>query len=270
MQNELENLLHLPKNQLSFTDQHVYILLNNLGSIDPHLRDNLSYSLLARGFQENSFNKEQLRMIIDFFINKKTLFHQITEPENDAVFLRTFTALLGALILAMDSDQTILTNDERQTIFNWSIAYLELEKDYRSFVKNKGWAHSIAHGSDFLAATLRHPKFIIQDQIDLLNLIRTIFNNMQITFVDDEEKRLAYAFFQGLKTQKFSTSTFIEFINEFNTERYQKLANDNLLGWHQLSTWLAILQSWYFLLEKRPELQVPIANLIEKYYDAYK
>ncbi|RMC40107.1 hypothetical protein F5ESL0233_06675 [Lactobacillus sp. ESL0233] len=96
MQNELENLLHLPKNQLSFTDQHVYILLNNLGSINPHLRDKLSYSFLARSFQENSFNKEQLRMIIDFFINKKTLFHQITEPENDAVFFAHIHCPIGS------------------------------------------------------------------------------------------------------------------------------------------------------------------------------
>ncbi|RMC47613.1 hypothetical protein F5ESL0228_06730 [Lactobacillus sp. ESL0228] len=50
---------------------------------------------------------------------------------------------------------------------------------------------------------LQHPKFIIQDQIDLLNLILTIFNNMQTFFVDKEEKRLAYAFFKGLKVRNF-------------------------------------------------------------------
>ena len=60
MQNEPENLLHLSKNQLSFTDQHVCILLNNLRSIDPHFCDKLSYRLLARCFQENSFSKSNL------------------------------------------------------------------------------------------------------------------------------------------------------------------------------------------------------------------
>ncbi|RMC23847.1 MULTISPECIES: hypothetical protein [unclassified Lactobacillus] len=94
MQNEPENLLHLSKNQLSFTDQHVCILLNNLGSIDPHFCYKLSYSLLERGFQENSFSKKQLRVIINFLLIK-TLFYQITKPKNNAAFLQLFTALLG-------------------------------------------------------------------------------------------------------------------------------------------------------------------------------
>ncbi|MBI0022415.1 DUF2785 domain-containing protein [Lactobacillus sp. W8172] len=101
----------------------------------------------------------------------------MNQPENDAVFLRTFSALLGALILESDNDKPILTDSERQLLFDWSIRYLKEEKDFRGYVTNKGWAHSVAHGSDFLGATLSHHDFKPKSVSAIFEVITSIFQN---------------------------------------------------------------------------------------------
>ncbi len=72
---------------------------------------------------------------------------------------------------------------------------MKAEKDFRGYVKDKGWAHSIAHGSDFLGSTFSHPDFMANNTADIFAIIETIFQNMQGPFIDDEEQRLAFAFF---------------------------------------------------------------------------
>lgn len=121
MQNELEQLVDLPEGKLVFTNEQIQFLLDNIGNLNPHIRDNLVYILFSRGFSENAFKHKQIQVIIDSFIQNKDLFRQINQSENDAVFLRIFSALLGALILESDNNKPILTDSEHQLLFDWSI-----------------------------------------------------------------------------------------------------------------------------------------------------
>ena len=57
---------------------------------------------------------------------------------------------------------------DRKTIFNWGIAYFFKKTDFRGYVKNKSWAHSVAHGSDFLGSTLSHPNFTANNTPNIL------------------------------------------------------------------------------------------------------
>lgn len=99
-----------------------------------------------------------------------------------------------------------------------------------------------------------------------MQIIPTIFKNMKAPFVDDEEQRLAFAFYQGVKANKIALSSFIELINQSDTERYQKLKKDDLLSWHKLSTWLRLLQNWYFFFDATKDLQAILKQKITKYY----
>ena len=121
MQKGLEKLVNLDSGKITFKDSQIDYMLQNIGNIDPHLRDDVVYTLFARGFFENSFTSEQKAKIVTNFINSKSLFKGIEQPENDLVFLRTFSALLGSLILEDDKKYSILDTTERNTIFNWSI-----------------------------------------------------------------------------------------------------------------------------------------------------
>lgn len=266
MKHTLNKLVNLPQGKLNFTNEQVNLLLDNIGNLNPTIRDDLVYTLFARGFLERAFTHEQEQTIINTFITEKKLFKDIDKPQNDNVFLRSFSALLGSVILETDQETEILMNEQRKQLFAWSIDYLLREKDYRGYVESKGWAHSIAHGSDFLGAALSHPKFFEQNQNRLMQIIPTIFKNMKAPFVDDEEQRLAFAFYQGVKADKIALSSFTELINQSDEARYQELQKDNLLTWHKLSTWLRLLQNWYFFFDSDKNLQAVLKEKITKYY----
>lgn len=266
MENTLRKLINLPQGKLNFTNAEVNLLLNNIGNLNPTIRDDLVYTLFARGFIENAFTYEQEQNVINTFVKEKNLFHDIDKSENDSVFLRSFSALLGSVILEKDKETKILTTTDRNTLFDWSIDYLMLEKDYRGFVETKGWAHSVAHGSDFLGAALSHPKFLMQNQNKVMKIIPMIFKNMSAPFIDEEEQRLAFAFYQGVKADKIASNIFIELINKIDVERYQELKKDDLIAWHKLSTWLRLLQNWYYFFDSDKDLQVILKKKITKYY----
>lgn len=266
MKHTLNKLVNLPQGKLNFTNEQVNLLLDNIGNLNPTVRDDLVYTLFARGFLERAFTHEQEQTIINTFITEKKLFKDIAKPQNDNVFLRSFSALLGSVILEKDQETEILTNEQRKQLFAWSIDYLLREKDYRGYVEGKGWAHSIAHGSDFLGAALSHPKFFEQNQNRLMQIIPTIFKNMKAPFVDDEEQRLAFAFYQGVKADKIALSSFTELINQSDKARYQELQKDNLLSWHKLSTWIRLLQNWYFFFDSDKNLQAVLKEKIMNYY----
>lgn len=89
---------------------------------------------------------------------------------------------------------------------------------------------------------------------------------MDAPFVDDEEQRLAFAFYQGVKANKIAPSNFIELINQSDIVRYQELQKDDLLSWHKLSTWIRLLQNWYFFFDATKNLQVILKEKIMNYY----
>lgn len=197
---DLEKLDKLPEGNLFFTDRQITFMQDHIGDLNPYLRDDLIYTLFFRGFTENAFTEQQQKKIVAKFIQDKGLFHNIELSNNNSVFLRSFSALLGAIILDQDNKKLFLTQMQRSVMFIWSIEYLRKETDYRGFVANKGWAHAIAHGSDFLGTTLQHKLFarnITSEQV--LDVIPVVFQRITTPFLDEEEARLAHAFYLGLK-----------------------------------------------------------------------
>lgn len=80
MKHSLEKLVRCPEGELKFTDNQVQLLLGNIGNLDPVIRDDLVYTLFARGFLERAFTHEQEQTIINTFITEKKLFKDIAKP----------------------------------------------------------------------------------------------------------------------------------------------------------------------------------------------
>lgn len=268
MQAELEKLNHLPVGSLSFNDQQITFMQNNVGNLDPYLRDDLIYSLFSRGFEENAFTQHQQKTIVDSFIQDKNLFKNIDSDNNDFIFLRSFSALLGAIILDKDNKTPFLTQEQRLTMFIWSIEYLKKETDYRGFVANKGWAHGIAHGSDFLGTTLQHKLATENITVDqALNIIPKIFQRINMPFLDEEEARLAYAFYLGLKSDNISAKSFNNFIISFDKQLWGNYTPTNLSSTYQLNTWLHLLEHWFFFITGKVDTKKILKQRINNYYN---
>lgn len=268
MQAELEKLLHLPVGNLSFSDQQITFMQNNVGNLAPYLRDNLIYSLFSRGFEESAFTEQQQKTIVTRFIQDKGLLKNIGTANNDSVFLRSFSALLGAIILDQDNKTLFLTQEQRLTMFIWSLKYLKKETDYRGFVANKGWAHGVAHGSDFLGAALKHKLFaenITANQA--LNVIPTLFQRINTPFLDEEEARLAHAFYYGLKSENIPTKSFNNFIIAFDKQLWSNYTPTSLSSTYQLNTWLHLLEHWFFFVTDKTDTKKILKQRINNYYN---
>jgi hypothetical protein len=187
-------------------------MLTHIGSPDAELRDKLIYRTFIDILSDNLLNPEQLGYLFDTVIGDDFLYLNIGEESTDSVFTRSFSALLAASILAKDAELLVL-NDERLQVFFQKIGrYLLLEKDTRGHVHDKGWAHSIAHGADLAAVTIKHPKFDLQNAPLILHALKLV-TWKDTVFVNDEEERLINII-EALLARDYSEEALIEFIEQ--------------------------------------------------------
>lgn len=145
MQQELEQKL-TQSDPLTFTDAEVTWLLAHVGDLDGHVRDEVTFTLLARGRLASGFTLAQKAQINRTVVAAKPILQGIDQPQNDQVFLRSFAALLGSLILRADAETPFLSRDDRGLWFQWALEYLYREHDWRGYVQGRGWAHALAEG----------------------------------------------------------------------------------------------------------------------------
>ncbi|MDQ0156248.1 DUF2785 domain-containing protein [Robertmurraya andreesenii] len=180
--------------QQSNIDNLIDKMLDNIGSIDPELRDTLIYNSFGKLIMEDYLTQKQINHILEVCL--RNLFLDIGEKETDSVFTRSFSALVIVLILMKDRENRFLPDDIVIEAIQGSIQYLKLEVDVRGHVVGKGWAHSIAHGADLLTEAIKHPSFSIMLSSDCLEAIKQCLfkeSTNQVPYVDDEEERLIFA-----------------------------------------------------------------------------
>lgn len=263
---ELQALLKVSAQKLYFTNNQVDFMLKNIGNTDPYIRDNLVYMLFATGFMNKAFTFDQQEYIINYFFANDLLFKDILEPQNDFVFTRSFSALLGGILLEFDEDSGILSDNQRNRLFKWSIQYLQLESDYRGFVTNKGWAHAIAHGSDFLGNSLSHTKFHLSNVSELFITLKKVINRLENPFMDEEEARLASAFKLGVQAENISVEDFIKGIQYIDKELWTQYDATKLITCYRLHTWTHILHHWLIFFSNDSEIKSIIELKLNNYY----
>lgn len=264
---KLEALLNTSAPKINFTNKQVDFMLKNIGNTNPYIRDNLVYTLFATGFMNSAFTLVQQKHIIDYFFNNDLLFKDILEPQSDYVLIRSFSALLGAIILECDDDVCILNDNQRQELFKWSIQYLKLENDYRSFVTDKGWAHAIAHGSDFLGSSLSHTKFHLTNVNDLFITLQKVINRLETPFLDIEEARLASALKLGVQAENMSVEDFIKGIQYVDKELWQQYDAAILNTCYRLNAWIHILHHWLIFFSNDTKIKTIPKQKLDYYYN---
>lgn len=185
------------------------VLIEKLGSIESDIREgclDILYMWIMNGEYDNSTLislGDQLISLIQTGLGKEI---------SDSVFLRAFVALEVAGIISFDERcengevegrHAFLTSEIVRRWFNTAIEYYQQEKDYRSYVNGKGWAHSIAHGADLFRNFARH-RFIQKEEI--LQILKTFKQKLvspsPIIFNGKEELRIASAVYTTLLRNK--------------------------------------------------------------------
>lgn len=124
-------------------------LTTMLGSAEAEVRDGTAYSALATWIDSGVYD-DLLAGLGDGMVAGLSV--GLGESGTDTVFRRSFSALVLAECVERDNDQHLLRD---ATIMEWGdrvATWFLAEKDTRGFVREKGWAHTVAHGADTLGA----------------------------------------------------------------------------------------------------------------------
>jgi len=168
-------------------------MLDNIGVVDPVLRDELIYMVLANWIMDDQYNKDELKQILNICLDEDHLYYQLGAKEDDTVFTRTFSALIVAVLFHKDNEDDFLNTQEFQDAASKVFNYYSEEKDLRGYVEGKGWAHSAAHGADILAEIGKSKK---AQKRQLMKLLQAIIDKAQVAdhiYYNAEDERMAKA-----------------------------------------------------------------------------
>lgn len=164
-------------------------LLQNLGSTDPELRDELSLTILSNWLERRDFSDTEMRALLEPMIANLSV--GIGESGSDSVFLRTFSALILAELIHCDNKKSYLTQAEVMQVLEHGLRYLLAEQDGRGFVPEKGWAHALAHTADLLMV-LSASRYLRAPELEriLQGIAARLIDSGHTIYINDEDERL--------------------------------------------------------------------------------
>lgn len=251
---------------LHFTDDQVATMLAHVGDPDPTIRDDTVYTLFARGFTENRLTAEQKRLVAHKLLHDRPLFTAIDQPQGSTVFLRTFTALLTALLLESDARETWLPTAIRDQFIADALAYLPREHDTRGWVTGNGWADGICHGSDLLGAAWSHPHFNQAQAPQALAAIATVLTHQPRPFVNDEEPRLAMPIVQVLTQHHLRPEDLVHWLQETDTTIWRDFSFTDHAAIARTHNWLTFCHHLFFLLPADEPIHAVLQAISHHYY----
>ncbi|WP_144612264.1 DUF2785 domain-containing protein [Bacillus cereus] len=167
-------------------------LLKHIGVTDSYLRDKLIYSTFYHLINKDYISHTHLQKLLLESISEKYLLYKIYSDDEDTVFTRAFSTLLIALIIDADTKYNFLSQNDILTVKDQLIIYMNHEHDFRGYVQDHGWAHSIAHASDTFEALVRSPKL---ETLHYEEILQTLLNKVcvhSIYYQYEEDERLVY------------------------------------------------------------------------------
>ena len=147
----------------SYSQEEIQWLLEHLGDPSPEIRDELVFTSLARGIQEELFTLEQFHFIAEEVSSDEGLYKEI-DGRGVSALKRSFRALIYANLLSCDGAKESLYYQQlpspiRATMLNQGLHYLTKEKETTGYSHQFGWIHAFAHGGYLLKVVICHPSF---------------------------------------------------------------------------------------------------------------
>jgi hypothetical protein len=179
-----------------------------------------------------------------------------------------------ALILEKDRNGQFLKKDSVIRSIDASLHYLFDEKDLRGYVKDKGWAHSIAHGADLLSEAIKHPYFSMDNATRCLEVIMCCLFKVSpegFPYVDDEGERLIYPIL-SLMEKGIQEDELVDWVTKVEGDLRELKANEtNSLHYFRVRTNVTnFLRGLYFRLsfkQRSERLVLHIYTLLKKIHE---
>lgn len=218
-----EQLLAIKNNNWEFPEGLNFFdlsmdMLNNIGSLDLELRDNLIYDAYVKIIKYKRISFSEMKKLLSLCLTDEHLFNGVGKVNDNSVFNRTFTALLIVLIIDKnnEAENPFLSKEEVLKVFHKFMQYYKMEKDYRGYVDVIGWAHSVAHGADVLWS-LAESEYLGKDELkEILSVIKDKVCIDTYTYINEEEERLLNAFGAVYRRKILSDDEIVEWILSFD------------------------------------------------------
>lgn len=260
-----ENNYTLPDDVASYT--FATALLENLGSTDGELRDELSYMILASGILDRKMlTSEQMIQLLEIVLDDNHLFYAIGEVNTDSVFMRSFCNLVVAAILYTDAKETVFSQQIVERTKQALLRYAREERDWRGYIDGKGWAHAMAHLADALDECAQHPAMEPQDRVDILQAIRRLAQLPEPLY-HEEDMRLAASAQHIIIGRQVDEA----FLDNWLESCYVQRGSD-VTAWMSATNVKNFLRSLYFLLQwdnMLPTISTQISDVLRRLDDVY-
>ncbi|HEV7671802.1 MAG TPA: DUF2785 domain-containing protein [Thermoanaerobaculia bacterium] len=130
-------------------------LSDYFSSPNPELRDDLAYSIPAAWIERGLLDPDAERRLVARWSGQ--LSAGLSEPGDDRVLLRSYSALGLSLLAERDLAAPFLGAEGHRALLDAALAYLAGERDLRGYDRQKGWYHATAHTADLLKCFARVP-----------------------------------------------------------------------------------------------------------------
>jgi len=202
-------------------DQYIDNSLKHIGSTDPELRDELIFPFLATIAYESLIEDAKFNRISKTLIGDTHLLYKVDESDEDAVFTRTFSALALSAILHNHNERAFLTNLVEKEIVESIKQYMTSESDYRGFVKDKGWAHSVAHIADVVGTVAANKNVPSEEVVTLLRSLKDMYLNNAEVFTHNEDERISTAITKYVERPDFDQSLMIDWVQSIDKSKFK-------------------------------------------------
>ncbi|EKM9527003.1 DUF2785 domain-containing protein [Listeria monocytogenes] len=211
-----QNNYILPKDP-DASNETIDTMLSYLSSVDSELRDNIAYNIFFEWLVgQDNLTTDQKRRIYNYAVNKNNLLFKINIIDSDAVFQRSFLALIIALLLENNKVHNFLTDNEIRKTLNLLIELLEKEKNTHSFIEEKGWAHCIAHTADALDELIYQRTISEIDVKKIMTAITFFYKTNLNILTGEEDERLSNILITALFEQKINIEEVKNWLNSLS------------------------------------------------------
>ena len=258
-----ELLRKIAEEKPSYRQEEIQWLLEHLGDPTPEIRDDLVFTSLARGLQEELFTQKQFQFIAARIVSDDGLDKEIDKTETSTLE-RSFRALIYTNLLSADANQQSifyqgLKAEIRNVLLNQGLHYLSKEEDTTGFSSQYGWVHAFAHGADLLTEVVCHPDFPISRVHEVFDILGQLFKRISIRFTDDEDWRLARVLYEPILQGKLEQEEVASWIKtvDFPIEERE--------DFYKFSNFRSCLLEVYVQLEQRNSLQDDLKQAIQSF-----